>query len=75
LRDWEARGRWGYHAQRQFAWNRSLALLPVVLFVVDRHVIAREERYLKAKFGDECRKYKRNVGGAYVAWGNVPPRG
>jgi protein-S-isoprenylcysteine O-methyltransferase Ste14 len=39
----------------------SLALLPVVLFVVDRHVIAREERYLEAKFGEEYREYKKRV--------------
>ncbi len=39
----------------------ALALLPVVLLIVDRQVIAREERYLEAKFGDEYREYKRRV--------------
>lgn len=39
----------------------ALALLPVVLVAVDRLVIAREERYLGAKFGDEYREYKRRV--------------
>ncbi|MGH2982213.1 MAG: methyltransferase family protein [Solirubrobacterales bacterium] len=39
----------------------SLALLPVVLLIVDRQVIAREERYLEAKFGDEYREYKKRV--------------
>jgi protein-S-isoprenylcysteine O-methyltransferase Ste14 len=39
----------------------SLAFLPVVLLIVDRLVIAREERYLEAKFGEEYREYKRRV--------------
>lgn len=39
----------------------ALALLPVVLLVVDRQVIAREERYLEAKFGDEYRSYEGRV--------------
>jgi protein-S-isoprenylcysteine O-methyltransferase Ste14 len=39
----------------------ALGLLPVVLLVVDRLVIAREERYLNAKFGEEYREYKRRV--------------
>lgn len=39
----------------------SLALLPVVLFIVDRLLIAREERYLAARFGEEYREYKRCV--------------
>jgi protein-S-isoprenylcysteine O-methyltransferase Ste14 len=39
----------------------SLAFLPVVLFVVDRQVIAREERYLEAKFGEAYREYKSRV--------------
>jgi protein-S-isoprenylcysteine O-methyltransferase Ste14 len=39
----------------------SLALLPAILFMVDRFVIAREERYLEAKFGDEYRDYKARV--------------
>ena len=39
----------------------ALALLPAVLLMVDRLVIAREERYLEAKFGEEYRDYKRRV--------------
>lgn len=38
-----------------------LAPLPVVLAVVDRGVIAREERYLERKFGQEYLDYKRRV--------------
>jgi protein-S-isoprenylcysteine O-methyltransferase Ste14 len=33
-------------------------LLPVVLVVVRRWVIEREERYLERKFGDEYLRYK-----------------
>lgn len=36
----------------------ALAILPAVLLAVDRLVIAREERHLEAKFGDEYRQYK-----------------
>jgi len=39
----------------------ALALLPPVLIVVDRLVIAREERYLEARFGEEYREYRRRV--------------
>ncbi len=39
----------------------SLALLLVVLVVIDRGVIAREERYLERRFGDEYRLYKQQV--------------
>lgn len=39
----------------------SLAFLPVVLLMVDRLVIGREERYLEAKFGEEYREYKGRV--------------
>lgn len=39
----------------------ALALLPVVLLVVDRYVIAREERYLERKFGQPYLDYKRSV--------------
>ena len=38
-----------------------LAPLPVVLAVVDRGVIAREERYLERKFGQEYLDYKSRV--------------
>ena len=39
----------------------TLVLLPVALLVLHYGVIAREERYLEAKFGDEYREYKRRV--------------
>ena len=35
--------------------------LPVVLAVIDRGVIAREERYPERKFGEEYLAYKRTV--------------
>lgn len=35
-----------------------LLLLPVVILVVDRLVIAREEPYLERKFGEEYRAFK-----------------
>jgi protein-S-isoprenylcysteine O-methyltransferase Ste14 len=38
-----------------------LLLLPAALWVVQRYVIAREEVYLEAKFGDEYRRYKERV--------------
>lgn len=39
----------------------SIALLPVVIAVVNRGVIEREEEYLERKFGEEYRAYKRRV--------------
>ncbi|NTH80778.1 isoprenylcysteine carboxylmethyltransferase family protein [Agrobacterium rhizogenes] len=39
----------------------ALALLPLVLIIIQTQVIAREERYLEAKFGDEYRRYKVEV--------------
>lgn len=39
----------------------ALAFLPAVLLVVDRLVIAREERELEGLFGDPYRDYRRNV--------------
>jgi protein-S-isoprenylcysteine O-methyltransferase Ste14 len=38
-----------------------LVPLPFVLAVIDRGVIAREERYLERKFGEEYVSYKRTV--------------
>jgi protein-S-isoprenylcysteine O-methyltransferase Ste14 len=35
--------------------------LPIVLAIIDRGVIAREERYLERKFGQEYLDYKRRV--------------
>ena len=42
-----------------FVW--ALVLLPVVIVIVQTQVIAREERYLEAKFGDEYRAYRGRV--------------
>src|SRR5262245_40445768 len=39
----------------------ALLILPIVVIVVDRMVIAREERYLERKFGEEYLDYKRTV--------------
>ncbi len=38
-----------------------LLLLPVVLFIMRRGVVDREERYLEQKFGEEYLRYKANV--------------
>src|SRR5205809_6985955 len=38
-----------------------LAFLPVVITLVQRRVIAREEAYLERRFGDEYRTYKARV--------------
>jgi protein-S-isoprenylcysteine O-methyltransferase Ste14 len=37
------------------------ATLPIVIIVINYGVIAREERYLEAKFGDAYREYKARV--------------
>lgn len=39
----------------------ALLLLPVTIFLIRTQVIAREERYLEAKFGDSYRTYKARV--------------
>jgi protein-S-isoprenylcysteine O-methyltransferase Ste14 len=39
----------------------AFALLPLVLIAIQTQVIAREERYLEAKFGDDYRRYKAAV--------------
>lgn len=39
----------------------ALPLLPIVVIVVQTQVIAREERYLEAKFGDDYRAYRQRV--------------
>lgn len=38
-----------------------LLSVPVVLVIIDRIVIRKEESYLEAKFGDEYRYYKKRV--------------
>lgn len=42
-------------------WLWALAVLPLVLFAVDRLVIAREEPYLERLFGDTYRDYTSRV--------------
>jgi protein-S-isoprenylcysteine O-methyltransferase Ste14 len=39
----------------------AMLLLPVVLTVITREVIEREEKYLERKFGDEYVSYKKRV--------------
>jgi protein-S-isoprenylcysteine O-methyltransferase Ste14 len=39
----------------------AFAFLPVVLIVVDRFVIVREERYLAERFGEEYERYRARV--------------
>ena len=39
----------------------ALILLPVVITIIQTQVIAREERYLDAKFGEAYRAYKLRV--------------
>jgi protein-S-isoprenylcysteine O-methyltransferase Ste14 len=39
----------------------AILLLPVALFVMQRGVIEREERYLERKFGEEYLRYKAQV--------------
>lgn len=39
----------------------AFPLLPLVLLVVSRYVVAREERHLAARFGDEYERYRERV--------------
>jgi protein-S-isoprenylcysteine O-methyltransferase Ste14 len=39
----------------------ALVLIPLIMFLVVRLVIRREERYLETKFGDEYRQYRTRV--------------
>ena len=39
----------------------AILLLPLVLFVIQREVIGREERYLERTFGEEYLAYKARV--------------
>ncbi|HEY8489529.1 MAG TPA: hypothetical protein VIO14_00920 [Dehalococcoidia bacterium] len=46
------------------SWARRgwpLLLLPGVLAVVGRGVVAREERYLECRFGEAYRRHRRRV--------------
>lgn len=39
----------------------AILLLPVILLTIDRGMVAREERYLTQKFGEEYTRYKAHV--------------
>jgi protein-S-isoprenylcysteine O-methyltransferase Ste14 len=39
----------------------SILLLPVIVRIINEGVIAREERYLENKFGEQYKKYKERV--------------
>ena len=39
----------------------AFLILPFVLIIIRTYVIAREERYLETKFGDEYRRYRQRV--------------
>ena len=49
----------GIAVLRNALW--AILLLPVVLFVIQREVIGREERYLERTFGEEYLDYKTRV--------------
>ena len=49
----------GIAVRRNALW--AILLLLAVLFVIQREVIGREERYLERKFGDEYLRYKGRV--------------
>jgi protein-S-isoprenylcysteine O-methyltransferase Ste14 len=49
----------GVAARRNALW--AIILLPVVLLVIQREVIGREERYLERTFGEEYLRYKTSV--------------
>jgi len=40
----------------------ALVFVPVVIYLVGRLVIGKEERYLEEKFGEEYQRYKSEVG-------------
>ena len=44
-----------------FELTWALLLLPLVIAIVQTQVIAREERYLEARFGDDYRAYRARV--------------
>ena len=39
----------------------AMLMLPIVLLVINRGVIGREERYLERKFGEQYIQYKERV--------------
>jgi protein-S-isoprenylcysteine O-methyltransferase Ste14 len=49
----------GIAVRRNALW--AILLLPLVLYVIQREVIEREERYLERTFGEEYLAYKRRV--------------
>ena len=49
----------GVAVLRNALW--AILLLPVVLYVIQREVIGREERYLERSFGEEYLSYKARV--------------
>lgn len=49
----------GIAALRNSLW--AILFLPLVLYVIQREVIGREERYLERTFGEEYRDYKAKV--------------
>jgi protein-S-isoprenylcysteine O-methyltransferase Ste14 len=50
----------GIAGLRNSLW--AILLLPVVVYVIQREVIGREERYLERTFGEEYLAYKARVG-------------
>ena len=42
-------------------WTWCLVLLPLVVLIIDRLVIVREERFLEQRFGTEYAAYKQRV--------------
>ena len=49
----------GIAVLRNSLW--AILLLPLAVFVIEREVIGREERYLEGTFGEEYLDYKRRV--------------
>jgi protein-S-isoprenylcysteine O-methyltransferase Ste14 len=49
----------GIAVRRNALW--AIVLLPLVVYVIQREVIEREERYLERTFGEEYLDYKRRV--------------
>ncbi len=49
----------GIAVLRNALW--AMLLLPLALYVIQREVIAREERYLERTFGEEYLAYKAKV--------------